>query len=167
MNVAFSALSDKKKSSIYSSDLSPLCRMQSVSAFSGGHAIYSKSIVWVARHRRTMVLSQVGIFCAAPINFEERVMKAIWNGTVIAESQDTVIVEGNHYFSLASVDATLLEPSTHTSVCPWKGTANYYSLKVNGERNENAVWYYAEPKDAARQIRGRVAFWKGVSVVAS
>jgi uncharacterized protein (DUF427 family) len=92
--------------------------------------------------------------------------KAIWNGTVIAESQDTVIVEGNHYFPLASVNAAFLEPSAHTSVCPWKGTANYYSLRVNDERNVNAVWYYAEPKDAARQIRGRVAFWKGVSVVA-
>ncbi len=92
-------------------------------------------------------------------------MKAIWKGSVIAESQDTVIVEGNHYFPLASVDASLLEPSTHTTVCPWKGTANYYTLKVNGDRNVNAVWYYAEPKDAARQIKGRVAFWKGVSVV--
>jgi uncharacterized protein (DUF427 family) len=92
-------------------------------------------------------------------------MKAIWNGTVIADSQDTVIVEGHHYFPPASVNATLLEPSTYTSVCPWKGTANYYTLKVNDERNADAVWYYAEPKDAARQIKGRLAFWKGVSVV--
>jgi len=93
-------------------------------------------------------------------------VKAIWNGTVVAESQDTVVVEGNHYFPLASVNASLLESSTHTSVCPWKGTANYYTLNVNGDRNANAVWYYAEPKDAARQIKGRVAFWKGVNVVA-
>ena len=93
-------------------------------------------------------------------------MKAVWHGTVIAESQDTVIVEGNHYFPLTSVNAAFLEPSTHTTVCPWKGTANYYSLKVDDERNLNAVWYYAEPKDAARQIKGRVAFWKGVTVVA-
>jgi uncharacterized protein (DUF427 family) len=92
-------------------------------------------------------------------------MKAVWRDTVIAESPDTMIVEGNHYFPLASVNAALLEPSTHTSVCPWKGTANYYSLKVGDQRNENAVWYYAEPKEAARQIKGRVAFWKGVSVV--
>jgi len=92
-------------------------------------------------------------------------MKAIWNGKVIAESQDTVVVEGNHYFPLASVDAALLEPSTHTSICPWKGTASYYTLNVAGARNANAVWFYAEPKDAARQIKGRVAFWKGVSVV--
>jgi uncharacterized protein (DUF427 family) len=93
-------------------------------------------------------------------------MKAIWKGKVIAESQDTVVVEGNHYFPLASVDATLLEPSTHTSMCPWKGTASYYTLNVGGKRNPDAVWYYAEPKDAARQIKGRVGFWKGVSVVA-
>ena len=92
-------------------------------------------------------------------------MKASWNGKVIAESQDTVVVEGNHYFPLAAVDAALLEPSSHTSVCPWKGTANYYSLKVDDERNVNAAWYYAEPKDAASRIKGRVAFWKGVSVV--
>jgi len=92
-------------------------------------------------------------------------MKAVWKNAVIAESQDTVVVEGNHYFPLASVNATLLEPSSHTSVCPWKGTANYYSLKVNEDRNVNAVWYYAEPKDAARQIKGRVAFWKGVTVI--
>ena len=93
-------------------------------------------------------------------------MKAVWKDKVIAESQDTVIVEGNHYFPLAALDATVLEPSTHTSFCPWKGTANYYSLKVGEERNVNAAWYYADPKDAASQIRGRVAFWKGVNVVA-
>ena len=92
-------------------------------------------------------------------------MKAVWHGTVIAESPDTVIVEGNDYFPPYSVNPALLEPSTHTSVCPWKGTANYYSLKVGDERNENAVWYYAKPKEAARQIKGRVAFWKGVTVV--
>jgi uncharacterized protein (DUF427 family) len=85
---------------------------------------------------------------------------------MIAESRDTVVVEGNHYFPLASVNTVLLEPSTHTSVCPWKGTANYYSLKVGNERNANAAWYYAEPKDSASQIQGRVAFWKGVRVVA-
>ncbi len=93
-------------------------------------------------------------------------MKAIWNGVVIAESQDTVVVEGNHYFPLASVSAAVLEPSSHTTVCPWKGTANYYSVKAGDQVNTNAAWYYAEPKDAARQIQGRVAFWKGISVVA-
>lgn len=91
-------------------------------------------------------------------------MKAVWKGAVIAQSDDTVVVEGNHYFPLASVNSELLEPSTHTSVCPWKGTANYYTLRVNDERNPNAVWFYAEPKEAAQQIKGRVAFWKGVSV---
>jgi len=92
-------------------------------------------------------------------------MKAVWKGKVIAESADTVIVEGNHYFPLASVNTALLEPSSHSSVCPWKGTASYYTLKVDGETNPNAVWYYAEPKEAAKQIKGRVAFWKGVSVL--
>jgi uncharacterized protein (DUF427 family) len=92
-------------------------------------------------------------------------MKAVWKGTVIAESANTVVVEGNHYFPVESVNAALLEPSSHTSVCPWKGTANYYSLNVNGERNVDAVWYYAEPKDAAAKIKGRLAFWKGVSVI--
>jgi uncharacterized protein (DUF427 family) len=92
-------------------------------------------------------------------------MKAIWNGTVIADSQDTVVVEGNQYFPLASVNPALLEPSTHTTVCPWKGTANYYSVKGNDERNANAAWFYAEPKAAVGQIKGRVAFCRGVNVV--
>jgi uncharacterized protein (DUF427 family) len=91
-------------------------------------------------------------------------MKAVWNGAVIAESNDIVTVEGNAYFPDSSVNKALLTASTHTSVCPWKGTANYYSLLVDGKTNENAVWYYATPKDAARQIAGRVAFWKGVRV---
>jgi uncharacterized protein (DUF427 family) len=111
--------------------------------------------------------THAAVWCPGSVAVEGGInMKAVWHGTVVAEAQDTVIVEGNHYFPLASVNAALLEPSTHTSVCPWKGTANYYSLKVNDERNVNAVWYYAEPKDAARQIKGRVAFWKGVAVVA-
>jgi uncharacterized protein (DUF427 family) len=92
-------------------------------------------------------------------------MKAIWNGAVIAESDDIVKVEGNAYFPLASVDRTLLSDSTLTSVCPWKGTANYYSLTVDGRTNENAVWYYVEPKPAAAEIKDRVAFWKGVEIV--
>jgi uncharacterized protein (DUF427 family) len=91
-------------------------------------------------------------------------MKAIWNNTVIAESDDTVVVERNHYFPLAAVKPGLLTPSTTTSICPWKGTANYYSLLVDGKTNADAVWYYAEPKEAAKEIRGRVAFWKGVEV---
>jgi uncharacterized protein (DUF427 family) len=93
-------------------------------------------------------------------------MKAVWNGVTIAESPDTVVVEGNHYFPLTSVNRALLEPSDHTSVCPWKGTAHYYTLNVNGTRNANAVWYYPTPKEAAREIADRVAFWKGVTVSA-
>lgn len=91
-------------------------------------------------------------------------MRAIWNGAVIAESDDTVMVEGNHYFPLDSVRREYLRPSPTTTVCGWKGVASYYTLEVDGRTNRNAVWYYADPKDAARQIRGRVAFWKGVEV---
>ena len=92
--------------------------------------------------------------------------KAIWNGTVIAESDDTVVVERNHYFPRDSVRAELLKPSTTTSVCGWKGTASYYSLEVDGKTNADAVWYYPEPKDAAKEIKDRMAFWKGVEVTA-
>ena len=92
--------------------------------------------------------------------------KAIWEGTVLAESDKTVEVEGNQYFPPDAIKAEHFKPSPTHSICPWKGTANYYTLKVNGEQNVNAVWYYAEPKEAARQIKGRVAFWKGVNVVA-
>ena len=91
-------------------------------------------------------------------------MKAIWNGAVIAESDDTVVVEGNHYFPETAVNRAFLQPSDHTSVCGWKGTANYYSLEVAGKSNENAAWYYADPKDAAREIKGRIAFWRGVEI---
>lgn len=91
-------------------------------------------------------------------------MRAIWNGTVIAESDDTVVVEGNHYFPAASLDQALLRPSSTTSVCPWKGTASYYSLEVDGATNADAVWYYPTPKDAAAEITDRVAFWKGVEI---
>ncbi len=91
-------------------------------------------------------------------------MKAIWNDTVIAESDDTVVVEGNHYFPEDALDKSLITPSDTTSFCPWKGTAHYYNVVANGETNGDAVWYYPEPKDAAAEIRGRVAFWKGVRV---
>ena len=89
---------------------------------------------------------------------------ATWNGKVIAKSDDTVIVEGNHYFPLNSVQQDYLEPSDTHTTCPWKGEASYYSLVVDGERNADAAWYYPEPKDAAAQIKGRVAFWRGVQV---
>ena len=93
-------------------------------------------------------------------------MKAIWNGTVIAESDDTVVVEGNHYFPIESVTPGVFTDSDHTTVCPWKGTASYYDVVVDGQRNANAAWYYPTPKDAAKEITGRVAFWKGVTVSA-
>lgn len=89
---------------------------------------------------------------------------ASWNGNTIAHSDDTVVVEGNHYFPIDSVKADYLTASDHTSVCPWKGTASYYTLVVDGKENQNAAWYYPEPKPEAEQIRGRVAFWKGVQV---
>ena len=92
-------------------------------------------------------------------------MRAIWNGTVIAESDDTVVVENNHYFPRASLKDEYVRPSATTSVCPWKGTASYYSLEIDGKANPDAVWYYPAPSEAAAQIKGRVAFWKGVKVV--
>ena len=82
----------------------------------------------------------------------------------MAESDDTVVVEGNHYFPEDALQKQFFKPSDHTSMCAWKGTANYYSLEVDGQLNENAAWYYAEPKEAAANIRGRVAFWKGVAI---
>lgn len=91
-------------------------------------------------------------------------MKATWNGQTIAESDDTVVVEGNHYFPIACLDPASIEPSDHTSYCPWKGTASYFHLVVNGERNDNAAWIYREPKEAAMEISERVAFWGGVDV---
>ncbi|NNK97548.1 MAG: DUF427 domain-containing protein [Xanthomonadales bacterium] len=91
-------------------------------------------------------------------------MKAIWNGRVIAQSDATIVVEGNHYFPPDSVDSSLLKRSDTTTVCSWKGTANYYTLVVDGAENTDAAWYYETPKDAAKQIAGRVAFWKGVEV---
>jgi uncharacterized protein (DUF427 family) len=93
-------------------------------------------------------------------------MKAIWNGRIIAESDDTVVVEGNHYFPPDAVDRSVLIGSDTTSVCPWKGTASYYTLMVDGQTNTDAAWYYAEPKPAATEIKGRIAFWHGVEVVA-
>ena len=91
-------------------------------------------------------------------------MKAIWKGEVIAESDDTTVVEGNHYFPPDAVKMEFLKPSSTETICPWKGMAGYYSVVVNDEINEDAAWYYADPKEAAKAIRGRIAFWKGVEV---
>jgi uncharacterized protein (DUF427 family) len=89
---------------------------------------------------------------------------ATWNGKVIARSDDTVMVEGNHYFPLDSVDPEVLRPSDKHTSCPWKGTASYHSIEVDGAVNTDAAWYYPEPKDAAKEISGLVAFWRGVVV---
>jgi uncharacterized protein (DUF427 family) len=92
--------------------------------------------------------------------------RAIWNDTVIAESDDTVVVEGNHYFPPEAVNSEYLKESKHTSFCLWKGTASYYSIEVDGELNRDAAWYYSEPKRAAGKIKNRIAFWRGVEVIA-
>jgi uncharacterized protein (DUF427 family) len=92
-------------------------------------------------------------------------IKAIWNDKVVAASDATVVVEGNHYFPPEGVQAEYLRDSSTTTVCGWKGTAHYYDLVVDGQTNLGAAWYYPTPKDAAQQIRGRIAFWKGVQIV--
>jgi uncharacterized protein (DUF427 family) len=91
-------------------------------------------------------------------------MRAVWNGTVIAESDDTVVVEGNHYFPASSVDSSLLRPSATHTFCPWKGTASYWTIEVDGRTNTDAAWFYPDPTARAEQIRDRVAFWRGVVV---
>ena len=93
-------------------------------------------------------------------------MKAIWNDTVLAESNDTIVVEGNHYFPADSlVSAHFKESETH-SICAWKGKASYYHVSVDGKTNSDVAWYYPEPKQEAELIKGRIAFWRGVSVIA-
>ncbi len=89
---------------------------------------------------------------------------ATWNGVVIAETADTVVVDGNHYFPIESVDASVLRPSSTRTTCPWKGEASYYTLAVGGKENTDAAWYYPTPKDAAANIKDHVAFWRGVTV---
>jgi uncharacterized protein (DUF427 family) len=92
--------------------------------------------------------------------------KATWGGKTIAESDATVVVEGNQYFPLEAVKKEFLKSSSHTSECPWKGTAHYYHVNVGGMQNDDAAWYYPQPKAAAAQIKDHVAFWKGVRVEA-
>jgi len=91
-------------------------------------------------------------------------MKATWNNEVIADSDNTVVVEGNHYFPSDSVNQDHLQPSSTHTICPWKGEASYYNVVVNGETNKDAAWYYPAPKDAAAEIKNRIAFWRGVKV---
>ncbi|MDH3499035.1 MAG: DUF427 domain-containing protein [Acidimicrobiia bacterium] len=90
--------------------------------------------------------------------------RAIWNGAVIADSDDTVVVEGNHYFPPQSLNAELLIPTSSTSRCPWKGTAEYFSVVVDGEENRDAAWVYRDPSQSAAEIKDHVAFWHGVKV---
>lgn len=90
---------------------------------------------------------------------------AQWNGVTLADTNDTVVVEGNHYFPINAVDPSLLKRSKATTICGWKGIANYYTIVADGKENLDAAWYYAEPKPAAAEIKGRVAFWKGVQIV--
>jgi uncharacterized protein (DUF427 family) len=91
-------------------------------------------------------------------------MKATWNNQILAESGETIAIEGNHYFPPDSIHVEFFEKSERTSVCPWKGLSCYYDLVVDGDRNSGAAWYYPEPKDAAKEIAGYVAFWNGVTV---
>ena len=91
-------------------------------------------------------------------------MKAIWNGTVLAESEQTEVVEGNHYFPPSAIKREFFKPSETQTECGWKGTASYFSVLVDGRENRDAAWFYPSPKDAARNIKDYVAFWRGVEV---
>ena len=91
-------------------------------------------------------------------------MKAVWNNRVIAESDDTVVIENNHYFPVSSVNMAFLKASETTSNCYWKGTANYYSIEVDGESNTDSAWYYPEPMEEALAVKNHIAFWKGVEI---
>jgi uncharacterized protein (DUF427 family) len=91
-------------------------------------------------------------------------MKAIWNDAVLAESSDTVVVEGNHYFPSDSIEGEYFQESATHTICPWKGEASYYTVAVDGQVNKDAAWYYPDPKPAAAEIKNRVAFWRGVKV---
>jgi uncharacterized protein (DUF427 family) len=105
-----------------------------------------------------------GVRC---LNIKQKIkstMKAIWNGKVIAESEDTVVVEGNHYFPVDSINMEYFKDSSTNTVCPWKGTASYYLLDVEGNQNPDAAWYYQQPSELAKGIKDHVAFWKGVEV---
>lgn len=90
--------------------------------------------------------------------------RATWNGVVVAESDETVIVEGNHYFPIDTIKAEYFKPSSESSICPWKGRASYFDLEVDGNVNRGAAWYYATPKAAASSIKDHVAFWRGVHI---
>ena len=113
----------------------------------------------ICRHKLFVLLFRIFI------TSKPDTMKAIWNNEVIAESDHTEMVENNHYFPKESVKKEFLKPSDTHTTCPWKGVASYYTLEVNGKENKDAAWYYTAPKDAAKEIKDHVAFWKGVEVV--
>ena len=92
--------------------------------------------------------------------------KAVWNGKVLAESDETIRIEGNHYFPPDSVNWEYFEDSSSHTFCPWKGKASYYSVKDNGDENQDAAWYYADPSYSAKPIKDHIAFWRGVKVTA-
>ncbi|MBE0411290.1 MAG: DUF427 domain-containing protein [Anaerolineales bacterium] len=94
-------------------------------------------------------------------------VKAVWNGNVIAQSEQTIVVEGNYYFPPEAVESNFLVESETTSTCPWKGLASYYDIKVGDQVNRDAAWYYPQPKKAAEKIKNYVAFWRGVQIIES
>ena len=102
--------------------------------------------------------------CYTSIATKRHIMKAVWNKQVIAQSDDTVVVEGNHYFPQDALNGEFFENSTNKTECPWKGTSHYFNLNVDGSINKNAAWFYPNPKDEAKEIKDRVAFWKGVVI---
>ena len=92
-------------------------------------------------------------------------MKAIWENKILAESDDTIVIENNHYFPPSSINQQYFTKSDTTSICPWKGTANYYTITVNGNQNIDAAWYYPSPKEDAKKITDYIAFWRGVDII--
>jgi len=92
-------------------------------------------------------------------------MKAIWENKILAESDDTIVIENNHYFPPSSINQQYFTKSDTTSICPWKGTANYYTITVNGNKNIDAAWYYPSPKEDAKKITDYIAFWRGVDII--
>ena len=113
-----------------------------------------------------MTQREFNVCARRPVNHERSDMKAIWNGAVIAQSDNTVVLEGNHYFPESALNRDYVTFSNHHTMCAWKGQASYHSLLVNGEMNTDAAWYYPDPKPEAENIKGHVAFWKGVKIEA-
>lgn len=93
--------------------------------------------------------------------------KAVWNGVILAESEKTIVVEGNHYFPYHTIRQEYFQPNSSHTICPWKGIASYYDIVVNGQINRGGAWYYPDPKPAALSIKDHIAFWKGIRIVLS